>query len=163
MEPSDALIAAIEASVALAGFSGIVVVFGRRSQGEWLPQEELRLSMLLGASFQALLVSFLGVLLLSANLPESTAWTVCSVIWSLATVSHTALVLVRTRGLAADDISKTNPVFFWLGGALVLLVVFLQILNVVSLREFWPVMAGIIVNLALGARQFVHLVSPGQR
>jgi hypothetical protein len=73
VEPSDALVATIEASIALAGFSGIVVVLGSRSEGEWQSHEDLRLTNLLGASFQAFLVSLLGILLLSAQLPAATS------------------------------------------------------------------------------------------
>ncbi|MAE93550.1 MAG: hypothetical protein CL910_02710 [Deltaproteobacteria bacterium] len=163
MEPGDALIAAIEASIALAGFSGLVVVLGRRSQGEWLPQEELRLLNLLGASFQAFLISFLAVLLLSTNLPPSATWVSCSVVWSLATASHTGWVFARRRQLGDADLAKTNPVMFWSIGGLVLVVILLQIANIASIREFWPVLAGIIMNLALGARQFTHLLLSGWR
>jgi hypothetical protein len=35
MEPVELLTAIIEASVALLGFSGLVVALGRRASGEW--------------------------------------------------------------------------------------------------------------------------------
>jgi hypothetical protein len=164
LEPSDALVATIEASIALAGFSGIVVVLGRRSQGEWRPQEELRLINLLGASFQAFVVSLLGILLLSAKLPAATSWVVCSAAWFLATGLHMGWVIVRSRRLdGQEDLSKTHPLFFWTSGALVLFVLLLQLANIASLRQFWPVLAGIVTNLTLGARQFVVLLRSGHR
>lgn len=163
MEPSDVLMTAIEASIALAGFSGIVVVFGKRSQGEWLPQEDLRLTHLLGASFQAFLLSLLALLLLSANLPAYITWVVCSAVWFLAIAYHTGWAIVRSRRLGEEDLFKTNPVFSSFAGGLVAVALLLQVINIVWLREFWPLLAGIVTNLALGARQFVHLLRSGWR
>lgn len=162
LEPGDALIATIEASIALAGFSGIVVVLGNRSLGEWLPVEELRLLNLLGASFQAFLISLLGILLLSANVPSSSAWVVCSVAWFLATALHVVRVIPRYHRSFKEDVPMATPVALWTTGTFTALVLLLQIINIVSLRDFWPVLAGIITNLALGARQFVHLLRSGR-
>jgi hypothetical protein len=72
-------------------------------------------------------------------------------------------VIVRTRRLdREDDLSRTHPVFFWTSGAWVLFVLLLQLVNIASLREFWPVLAGIVTNLPPGARQFVVLLRSGR-
>ncbi len=34
-DPNETLYLLVEAAVAIAGFSGVIVVFGRRSEGEW--------------------------------------------------------------------------------------------------------------------------------
>jgi hypothetical protein len=163
MEPGDALIATIEASIALAGFSGITAVLGRRSQGEWRPQEDLRLVNLLANSFTAFLVSLFGVLLLSTSVPPAATWSLCSFVWWGAALYHSLWVLVRSRQLGDDSLRESSPIFYWFAIALSLSVLILQLVNIVSLREFWPFFAGIVTSLALGARQFVVLLRSGSK
>jgi hypothetical protein len=161
VEPGDALIATIEASMALAGFSGIVVVLGRRSQGEWRPQEELRLVNLLANSFTALLASLTGVLLLSTELARDVTWALCSLGWFVAVALHSGWVVIRSRTLGDDDLRKSSPPIFWLASAVSVGALALQLVNVAWLREFWPFFAGIVTSLVLGARQFVVLLRSG--
>ena len=162
MEPGDALVATIEASLALAGFSGIVVVLGRRGEGRWQPQEDLRLVNLLGSSMTAFFVSLLGVLLLTTDLPAPTSWRVCSAAWFVTVAFHSVWILLRSRQLEEEDLRRTNPAFFWFASVLTVVFLLLQLLNAGWLWEFWPVLGGIITNLVLGARQFVVLLRSGQ-
>ena len=161
MDPGDALASMIEASMALAGFSGIVVVLGRRGQGEWQPQEDLRLVNLLANSLTALLAALLGVLLLTTRLAPSIAWLVCSAVWLVAAGLHSAWIVGRSRALREQALRRTNPLFFWFGSALSAVALALQLVNIAWLREFWPFFAGLLTSLALGARQFVVLLRAG--
>lgn len=163
MEPSDALTAIIEASIALAGFSGIVVAVGRRSEGEWRPQEDLRLVNLLVSSFTALLVALLGVLLLLTSLPPTTSWRLCSVAWLIAVAVHSGWIVSRSQRLGDEGLRHTHPGFYWFAVGLTLGVAALQAVNVVWLRAFWPVFAGIATNMVLAARQFLVLLRPATR
>jgi hypothetical protein len=106
-------------------------------------------------------VSLLGILLLSARLPAAAAWVVCSTAWLAATALHTGWAFYRSRQLGTEALSRTDPVYFWSSGAVVLLLLVLQVVNITSLREFCPVLAGIVMNLTLGARQFVVLLRAG--
>ena len=160
MEAGDALASTIEASIALAGFSGIVVVLGRRNQGEWRPQEELRLGNLLVNGFTAFFSSLLGILLLSTSLSAETTWRVCSLAWFVVVAAHSCWILIRSRKLGDDDLRKSSPFFFWFLSAVSASALLLQLANVVSLHQFWPFFVGIVTCLFLGARQFVVLVMP---
>ena len=50
---NEALGAAIEVAIAIAGFSGIVAAVGRRGAGDWTSIDQLRLRVLLTASGSA--------------------------------------------------------------------------------------------------------------
>jgi hypothetical protein len=158
MDPGEALTATMEAAIGLAGFSGIVVVLGRRSQGEWRPQEELRLTNLLVGSLTAFLVSLLGVLLLSSPLSHTTVWSLCSVAWLVAVGWHSGWIVVRSRALGDEGLRHVSPAFYWLGFTSTLALLALQIVNVVTLRALWPLLAGLFLSLALCTRQFVMLL-----
>jgi hypothetical protein len=160
MESGDALASTIEASIALAGFSGIVVVLGRRNQGEWRPQEELRLVNLLINGFTAFFSSLLGILLLSTSLSVETTWRICSLVWFVAVAAHSCWILMRSRRLGDYDLRKSNSFFFWFLTAVSTSALLLQLANVVWLHQFWPFFVGIVTSLLLGARQFVVLVLP---
>jgi hypothetical protein len=67
----DTLSTFAEISVALAGFSGIVIAFGRRSIGSLGKLEVRRLSNLFILSGLALVFSLLGISLLHLNLEDS--------------------------------------------------------------------------------------------
>ena len=79
------------AAVALAGFSGVVAVLGRRGRGEWSSQELLQLRTLVEPSLIALFGSFIpGTLQLVSPL-ESVTWR----------LSNGALGLLGLAGLVA--------------------------------------------------------------
>ena len=49
LDYTEVLVGIAEVAIALAGFSGVVVVFGSRSAGRWDPGDRLRLTFLLEA------------------------------------------------------------------------------------------------------------------
>jgi hypothetical protein len=65
MDVPGILVSLTEIAVALAGFTGVVVVFGSRSAGSWLPGDRLRMGFMLEASLTAGGFSLLALLLLS--------------------------------------------------------------------------------------------------
>jgi len=66
----DALRTFAELGIALAGFSGIVAVLGRRSQGEWTALERARLFALLSTSLGVTFFSVLPELVRGADDPR---------------------------------------------------------------------------------------------
>ena len=82
MDQVELLTAIIEASVALLGFSGLVVALGRRASGEWSPVEKLRLINLLGTGVILLGCTLLALTLLSAGLSHAVVWALSSVAWA---------------------------------------------------------------------------------
>jgi hypothetical protein len=67
MEPGEALGIAAQVAVALAGFAGVVVVFGRISAHEWSPIDKFRLRQLLANSILPLALCMMGPLLLAVK------------------------------------------------------------------------------------------------
>ncbi len=97
MQYSDTLFTIAEVSIALAGFSGVVAVLGRRSSGGWSSEELLQLRALVETSLAALFVSFVPGMVSSAVGSENAVWR-----WSngFIAVAHLAILLaffVRAR------------------------------------------------------------------
>jgi len=63
-----------EVAVAIAGFTGIVVVFGGRAGGDWSPDEAERLWLLLSQALVVTLFAFLPILLQAAGLEGPAIW-----------------------------------------------------------------------------------------
>ena len=78
VDHQDLLQTLAEVSVALAGFSGVVTVFGRRHTGEWDSADRLHLSFMLETSFAVLFLSLLPFALLAVELSPRSTWTIMS-------------------------------------------------------------------------------------
>ena len=100
MQYSDTLSTIAEVSIALAGFTGVVAVLGRRSSGGWSSEELLQLRALVETSLAALFVSFVPGMVSSAVGSETAVWR-----WSNGFIAgaHLAILLaffVRARNAA---------------------------------------------------------------
>jgi hypothetical protein len=156
MDQVELLTAMIEASVALIGFSGLVIALGRRASGEWSPTEKLRLTLLLGVGVILLGCTLLALTLLSAGLSQAVVWALSSVafaflelpfvVWALS--SWLRLAEDRTVGLTYRSVS--------VGVAVVAAVI--QLANAFFLQEFWPFFLALAILLILGVTQFFRLL-----
>ena len=72
MEPGETLGIAAQIAVALAGFAGVVVVFGRVSAHEWSPIDKFRLRQLLTNSIFPLALCVANCVWLAV--PQTTEW-----------------------------------------------------------------------------------------
>ncbi|MEZ5503388.1 MAG: hypothetical protein R3E50_12345 [Halioglobus sp.] len=79
MESLDLLILGVEASIALAGFAGIIATFQFGGAKEIRRSDAVGLTMILQISLMAALHSALTLLLYSFGLQETTLWAVSSV------------------------------------------------------------------------------------
>lgn len=157
MDIVELLIGIAEIATALAGFTGVVVAFGSRSQGAWHPGDRLRLVFLLEASLTAAGFALLGLLVVSTLKSEPMAWSLLSGIWAIATVISLWMSRVRIRANldVHDDIDKIANRIITL---LFISVVILQMLNVVLWQQFPPFLTALILNLAGAAMQFARLI-----
>jgi hypothetical protein len=89
-------------ATAFAGFTGIVVVLGRRSQDTWGVRDRAALSLLLASSLGVVFFAFAPDLVRTANVGGVAAWRVSSFVFASY---HLALIvfglLARHRNLAA--------------------------------------------------------------
>jgi hypothetical protein len=66
-----------EVATAFTGFTGVVIVLGRRSAGGWTPAESSTIRILLEASIGVVFFGFLPPVL-ALNLPTATTWRLCA-------------------------------------------------------------------------------------
>ena len=80
----DLLTVMAEVGIALAGFTGLVVVLGRRAHGDWTPAERTQLAILLQTSLAAVFFALLPLLIPRLPFPETAVWRTLTGILSLA-------------------------------------------------------------------------------
>lgn len=152
MNSWDALSSVLEVGIGIAGFSGIVVAFGR---GQWSRCALHLLPSLLDISLVVLVLSFVPMILLSAGLSEALIWQCTSGLTAL----YLAVVLpYRSHRLKKLGIQRTGGgrVF---GLSLNSAVLILSVLNMVWLRAAWPHLVALVVMLILAFGVFSYLVA----
>jgi hypothetical protein len=166
VEPFDALSLCAEIAIAVAGFSGVVLVFGERGDRAWAEIDHIRFRMLFSGTLTPLCLIALAFILDAAALERSVTWRTCSVV-HLLTASTAGFLNVRAGARAnSGDPNLQVPRFnsIWLSGAVVLLcavlVIVLQLFNAVSLHSFWPVLVAVWWGIGLSLFAFVGLLFP---
>ena len=158
-EATDALGVAAQVAVTLAGFAGVVVVFGTAAVHEWSPVDKFRLRLMLMSASLALALSMIGLLLLAAELTPA-------VVWGTGSVLVTALLLpglvdgLRTfRRFAPDELARTGAsrTTFYASSAIGFAMIALQLANL-FLARFWPFLLAIVTSILISLLQFVRLI-----
>ncbi len=157
-DPVETLRILVEASVAMAGFSGVVVVFGRRAEREWSQIERARLANLLTTSFSVLFLSLTALVLLHAGTDPKITWRIGSATWSIIATYVVVLTARRAAQGPRDDPERPNAAWIvlllGLSGAFVLL----SVANAVTMSEFWPFLAALVWLFALACYSFTRLL-----
>ncbi len=115
-DPVETLRILVEASVAMAGFSGVVVVFGRRAEREWSQIERARLANLLTTSFSVLFLSLTALVLLHAGTDPKITWRIGSATWSIIATYVVVLTARRAAQGPRDDPELPNAAWIVLRG-----------------------------------------------
>src|SRR5436309_8547699 len=100
MQSSEALSASAQIAVTLAGFAGVVVAFRSGSIHEWPKMDRFRLEILLTNSGLPFVLSILGMVLMTTNIGEQTAWRWCSLIAFVITVARAQFLSVTYRSFS---------------------------------------------------------------
>ncbi len=160
MTYENALSTLAEVAIAIAGFSGIVSVFGRRSVGQWSVAERARLTGLLIMSLTALLFCLLPFVLLSIPVSESTCWRFLSVLLAFFTVAFAVRLIPLANAARRIPRNKRQASFaisvFFIAGDLLATVGLL--VNGLFLGVVWPYLAALIWGLAKASTAFVRLI-----
>jgi hypothetical protein len=166
LTPADALGIAAQVAVALAGFTGIVVVFGSTTVHQWRPLDKLRLRLLLTMSTLPLGLSLLAILLLATGLADNTIWRVMSALSAAVFAIAGFLVQREFRRLGTSEVKRlpSSRIVFYLTGLTGAAVVILMIYNCFTSGAFWPFFAGLICSMMAAVLQFVRLIAlhPGR-
>jgi hypothetical protein len=104
MNEADTLQTFAEVGVALTGFTGIVVVFGRRAHGDWSPVELANLHDLLWASLNVVVFAFLPLVMVSAMTADA-MWRAVSGAFALAEILFFGHYWWRGAGFFRDRVS----------------------------------------------------------
>lgn len=157
MDVVELLIGIAEIATALAGFTGVVVAFGSRSEGTWHPGDRLRLGFMLEASLTAGGFALLALLLIATLEDRGLTWQLLSGTWFL----FMSFSLWRSRQLIRsnlDDHGDVDRVANRLTATCFLILMAVQVANVVVLEAMWPFLGAVILNLAGAAMQFARLI-----
>lgn len=168
MEPFEALYLCGEIAIAVTGFSGVVLAFGKRGGEAYDPVDRIRLRMIFTGTLTPLGLIALASVLDSSMFDQEVTWRTCSAVHVLM-ASAVGFVNVRAGARASSgDPTLQVPRFdsTWRGGAIALaiagVVIVLQLVNAISLHSFWPVLVAVWWGIALSLFAFVGLVFPGR-
>jgi hypothetical protein len=160
MDPAEALSAGAEIAATLAGFTGVVVVFGRGDIHQWPLVDRFRLRLMLLFSVLPLVLALFGLLLLAIGPPIGSIWRICS--------GAAALVLVAGGLYALRGFLTFRPKQFTAeGGAVAIFVIVvstgaaslaLQVWNAATWGIFWPFFLAIVLSMSSAVLQFVRLI-----
>lgn len=101
MQATQALAVLAHASVAFAGFSGIVAAFRRRDLPEWSPLERFRFRFMVEFSLATLALSLVPLFLDELGLSEAAVWRASSVLLGGGALSYLVRSALRLRLLLA--------------------------------------------------------------
>jgi hypothetical protein len=165
LDAFDTLLTLSEVSLGLAGFAGIIVVFGR-GPGALPPADSLRLAALVAASLGTLFFSLIPIALGFVGVPEPELWGWSSAIMLVAVVpAHVVGVLWMRRN--REEILEVAPLRLLVFIATIILAnLIAQVCNALgvgSLPMFGVYLFGLILYLLFAAIQFARMlfVRPG--
>ena len=165
MEAFDTLLSLAEVSLGLAGFAGIVVVFGR-GPGELAPADSFRLLALVGCSLGTLFLSLIPIALGFVGVPEPALWQWSSAMLIAAGVPAHLFAFARIRRDAAAILEVVPVRLLPVGAFLFLANLIAQICNALSVGwspNFGVYLFGLLLYLGFAAVQFARMlfVRPG--
>ena len=160
MEAQDVFLTIAEISVAFAGFSGVVAVFGRRSPDKWRSGDILRFWQMIEVSLSALIFSLLPFILHYIGLPDASTWATCSAL--LAVISSVQMARAGFRTVKAAGTDPSIKLGFTIPFLLIgFVIVLFQVGNTVGIvfhRELAPYLIGVFWQLSLACVLFWRLL-----
>jgi hypothetical protein len=155
VDASDPLIALAQVAVTLAGFSGIVVVLGRRSRGEFTASERLGLGSLLRPSLGVVLWSLVPLVLESAHVAEPALWTSVSALY-FAYIAAMLALFAMPQARAAGAMFEAR----WVIASSVAAQLLLLLGNALWIRDAWPYLTSLLISLLISALAFARMLIP---
>lgn len=156
MEPFDALSLCGEVAIAITGFSGVVLVFGRHGD-DATRIESILFRTLFSGSLIALALVAVASILHGAGLAAPLTWRLCSGFHAIALVAS----VFFSRPSWPDE-GDRGPAIMGRGGPVILIgaitSVSLSIANAIWIQAFWPVVTVVWWAIAVSLWAFVSLV-----
>ncbi len=158
MESLDLLILAVEASIALAGFAGIIATFQFTGEKEVRRVDAVGLTLILQTSLLAALTPAIAILLYSFDIRETTLWAICSVSAALSYVLPTFTINNSLKGAVRAASFKRLVVVLQIPALVLVSINVMNASGIFFLREAGPVIAAIVWPLCLAGFMFSRLL-----
>jgi hypothetical protein len=160
VDPEDALSVSAQIAVAVAGFAGVAASFGSEPIHAWSRVDRMRLRFLLFGAALPLVLSLLGLVVLTIDIGTALAFAWCSAVALLVDGSWQVHALRAVLGTPKVELRRAgwNTPIFWGMWSPVSALAILQAYNAVVLHEFWPFYALIVVQLGSVTVQFIRLI-----
>lgn len=158
MESLDILILGVEASIAFAGFSGVVASFQFGGENEIRPKDFAGLQTILQFSLLAALICSMPLLLYTFGLKETTVWAICSALTVIILVWAIFSSLVQ---LHSGVRSRSFRIYGTIAQCPSLGMVLINVMNASDIffhREAGPVVASILWILCVSGYFFTRLL-----
>lgn len=158
MDHGDILLTLAEVSVAFAGFSGVVAVFGRRDPETWSFADRFRFFSLVQASLSSLLLCIMPFGMLALNISESTVWRSMSALFVLYAIVVVIFSSRRFLATSSSDRGGFTMSVFPVAIAVSAPLLVASIYNVVVSAAFGPFLAALIFLLILSSFLFARML-----
>jgi hypothetical protein len=156
----DTLLTLAEVSLGLAGFAGIVMVFGP-GRGVLAPADSFRLLALVGCSLGTLFLSLISVALGFVGVAEPELWQWSSAMMIAVIVPAHLFAFARIRRHTAEILEVVPIYVLPVGMALFLINLIAQLCNALSVvlsPSFGVYLFGLILYLGFAAVQFARML-----
>ena len=158
--PGEALGTVVQVAVALAGFTGVVAVFGTDPVHQWSRLNRLRLRLLLTMSSIPVALCLVALVLLATPLDETVVWRSVSAIAALGFAAAAATAQWGMSRVQANELDRPggSRAIFYATGAAGAASILLLVYNAIQLGAFWPFLTAVVVSMLAALLQFVRLV-----
>jgi len=151
-DETDILFSLAQVAVALAGFSAIVVLFGRGDSGRWRRARADRFHGMVVHAMVAVLFCLLPLLIGVFTSDRNVIWNLANALLGAEIVGHVSAVLFMTSTTGARVRSFIS--IGYLFGA----VQFMNVAGVVFDHEFRAFLAGVVWHVIMSGMLFVMLI-----
>jgi hypothetical protein len=158
MESLDILILGVEASIALAGFAGIIATFQFGGAKQTRRADAVGLTIILQFSLLAALASSIAILLSSFDIKETTLWAICSVVIAIMYVGGIYAQHKNLKDAVRTASFKKMIAILRAPGPVLILINVMNASDIFFHREAGPVIAGIVWALTLAGFMFSRLL-----
>lgn len=159
MNAVDSLSLLAELGAAFAGFIAIFLIFARR-EGRFTPADSLRIRSIIVASFAAVFLSLVPLILEQAGLSGGDLWRVTSAIAVVGGILAGGLVARKHVSLALEDradVGALHSVVTWGLFALATILLLSNLFWPYSPPSAWRYMAALTCALGIAATNFVTI------
>ena len=158
MESLDILILGVEASIAFAGFSGIIATFQFSGEKETRRGDAVGLTMILQFSLLASLISSIPLLLYCFDVKETTLWAICSVLTAMIYSGAVYGSFDKSKGIVRTKTVWGLSIILQCVAFALILINVMNASGILFHREAGPVIAGILWPLSLAGFLFSRLL-----